>query len=106
MIASDKRALIAQGAEEALRREREHDPRVKGFWRDRNGQSNSVEEIEYKGCVITYPRPRMDSSRWTVNVASNDPHLLTKLGGVVVINDFESLDGAIVKAKRHVDGLY
>jgi hypothetical protein len=64
-----------------------------------------IEEI-YKGCVITYPKIRIDASRWTVNLGSNDPRLLAKLGGrIVVINDHISLEGAIAKAKCQVDEL-
>jgi hypothetical protein len=61
--------------------------------------------LDYKGCEITWPPVRRDSSRWTVNVASNNRTMFTKLGGCVVIDDFESLDNAIAKARRHIDGL-
>ena len=40
-----------------------------------------LEYLEYKGYIITDPRIRMDTSRWTVNVASNDGLLLAKLRG-------------------------
>jgi hypothetical protein len=61
-------------------------------------------ELEYKGCVITYPRIRIDTSGWTVNLASNDWQLLAKLGGKnKIFNDHHTLDGAIAQAKRYVD---
>ena len=63
--------------------------------------------IEYRGCLITYPLIRFDSSRWTVNVASDDWHLQAKIGnGSVVIVDYDSLDGAVAKAKAYVDTLH
>ncbi len=45
------------------------------------------------------------SGKWTVNLASNNPHLLGKLGGCVVIDDYKSIKGAIARAKRRVDEL-
>jgi hypothetical protein len=42
----------------------------------------------------------------SVNLCSNNPHLLNKLGGRnIVINDHASLKAAIAKAKCHVDDL-
>ena len=61
--------------------------------------------LDYRGCEITWPRTRIDSSRWTVNLCSNDPRLFAKLGGNVVIDDFASLENAIAKARRRVDEL-
>jgi hypothetical protein len=62
--------------------------------------------IDYKGYEITYPEVPMFPNRWTVNLYSNNPHLLSKLGGRnVVIDDHASLTAAIDKAKRHVDAL-
>jgi hypothetical protein len=109
MIAHDDVALITQGAEEALRQDRERDPRIKFMWADRNGRGGSTMEMcedEYKGYVISYPRVRIDSARWTVNLASNSSHLQAKLGpSAEVFNDPHSLDGAIAQAKRRVDEL-
>jgi hypothetical protein len=109
MLAEDAASLVTQGAEEALRQESERDPRIKGMWVDattgRASPAGNNIELEYKGCVISYPRIPMLSGQWTVNLASNNPHLLAKLGGCVVINDHGSIDGAIAKAKRHVDEL-
>jgi len=62
--------------------------------------------LDYKGYEITWPKVRHDSSRWIVNLASNSPHLLARLGGrTVVIDDFASLENAIEKARQHVDEL-
>ena len=61
--------------------------------------------LDYKGCEISWPEVRLDASRWTVNLSSNDRGLLAKLGGCVVIDDFKSLENAIAKARRHVDEL-
>jgi hypothetical protein len=62
--------------------------------------------LHYKGCEITYPQIRRDTSGWTVNLCSNNPSLFNKLGGqVIVINDHRSLENAIAQAKRHVDAL-
>jgi hypothetical protein len=103
----DDVALVTEGAKEALRQERERDPRIKLTWLDAAGRGDSSMEIEeeYKGCVITYPRIRRDTSGWTVNLSSNNRHLFTQLGGCVVIKNHVSLEGAIAEAKRRVDEL-
>jgi hypothetical protein len=108
MVSPEVVPLLMQGAQETLRQERERNQRgVKGTWADpQTGRFSSSEiEREYKGCVITYPRTPMFSGKWTVNLASNNPHLLTKLGGCVVIDSHISLDDAIAKAERRVDEL-
>lgn len=109
MLAEDAVSLVTQGAEEALRQERERDPRISGAWIDattgRADPASNTVQLEYKGCVISYPRIPMFPGQWTVNLASNNPHLLAKLGGCVVINDHRSIEGAIAKAKRRVDEL-
>lgn len=62
--------------------------------------------LDYKGYAIMYPRVRIDTSGWTVNLASNTPHLQAKLGpSAQVFKDYHSLDGAIAQAKRRVDEL-
>jgi DNA-binding transcriptional regulator YiaG len=62
--------------------------------------------LDYKGYEITYPPIRRDTSGWTVNLCSNNPHLFNKLGGRnIVISDHASLEAAIAKARRHVDEL-
>jgi hypothetical protein len=61
--------------------------------------------VGYRGFEISWPEIRIDSSRWTVNLSSDDPHLLTKLGGAQVFNDAKSLESAIQRAKLHVDSL-
>jgi len=79
----DDLSLITQGAEEALRQERERDPRLRFGWLDPTGRRSSSMEMveeEYKGYVISYPRIRIDSARWTVNLASNARHLQARLG--------------------------
>ena len=61
-------------------------------------------EVEYRGCVIAYPRLRRDTSSWEINLGSNNPDLFAKLGGrTVIIKDHTSLDNAITEAKRLVD---
>ena len=107
MVSPETVPLLMQGAQEALRQEQERNRRgIKGAWADpQTGRfSSSVQiELEYKGCVISYPRTPMFSGKWTINLASNNPHLLTKLGGCVVVDSHVSLDDAIAKAKRRVD---
>jgi hypothetical protein len=62
--------------------------------------------VDYKGYEITYPPIPMFPNKFTVNLCSNNPHLLNKLGGHnIVIDDHASLESAIAKAKRHVDEL-
>jgi hypothetical protein len=62
--------------------------------------------LDYKGYEISYPRVRIDTSGWTVNLCSNDPRMFNRLGGRnIVVSDHASLEGAIAKAKRHVDEL-
>jgi DNA-binding XRE family transcriptional regulator len=62
--------------------------------------------VDYKGYEITYPRTPMFPNKFMVNLCSNNPHLLNKLGGRnLVIDDHTSLEAAIAKAKRHVDDL-
>jgi Helix-turn-helix len=62
--------------------------------------------VDYKGYEITYPPVPMFPNKFTVNLCSNNPHLLNKLGGRnIVIDDYASLEAAIEKAKRHVDEL-
>jgi len=62
-------------------------------------------EIEYKGYVISYLKVRLDTSGWTVNVASNHLGLLNKLYGKTVFQDGHSQEAAIGKAKQYIDGL-
>jgi hypothetical protein len=62
--------------------------------------------LDYKGYAIIYPRVRVDTSGWTVNLASYAPHLQAKLGpSAEVFKDYHSLDAAIAQAKRRVDEL-
>ena len=63
--------------------------------------------IEYRECLIIYPQDRFGLSKWTVNVATIDWDLQAKIGpSDVVIEDEESLDNAIAKAKAFVDSLH
>ena len=106
LIDPDIVPLIRFGAEEALRRYLERDPTIEHTWIESlTGRDSSTQiEIEYKGYLITYPRVRLNSSGWTINVSSNYPHLLDRLGGrVLVIKSGVSLDDAIAQAKRRVD---
>jgi len=98
--------LIRFGAEEALRRYHERDPALSHTWIDTmSGRESSVQiEVEYKDFLIAYPRVRLDSAGWTINVASNYPHLLNRIGGrALVIKSGVSLDAAIAEAKRRID---
>jgi hypothetical protein len=62
--------------------------------------------IDYKGYEITYTPVPMFPNRWTVNLCSNNPHLLNRLGGrAIVVDDHTSLKAAIAKAMRYVDEL-
>jgi hypothetical protein len=62
--------------------------------------------VDYKGYEITYPPIPMFPNKFTVNLCSNNRHLFNKLGARnIVIDDHVSLEAAIAKAKRHVDGL-
>ena len=63
--------------------------------------------IEYRECLIITPHDGFDSSTWSVNVASIDWTLQSKIGPTdVVIDDDQSLDNAIAKAKAFVDSLH
>ena len=62
-------------------------------------------DVAYRGYLITYPKVRLDTSGWTINVASNDQELLMKLRGETVFQDGHSLEGAIEKAKQYIDEL-
>jgi hypothetical protein len=61
-----------------------------------------VSEIKelYRGCEFTWPAIRFDSANWSVNVASNDPSLLSR---AFVFKDGSSLEGAKAQARRFVD---
>jgi hypothetical protein len=62
--------------------------------------------VDYKGYEITYPPIPMFPNKFTVNLCSNNRHLFNKLGGrTIVIDDYGSIEAAVAKAKRHVDGL-
>lgn len=71
-----------------------------------DGKAPLTSPMHYKGFEITWPSPRIDSSKWTVNVGSDRPGLLQLIGGrIAIIDDFHSLDGAIQKAKRIIDSI-
>ncbi len=57
MIAPDKIALVTRGGEEALRRERERDPRIKVMWVDQAGRPAGTEQLHgfLRGSVIVPP---------------------------------------------------
>ena len=62
--------------------------------------------MDYRGCEITWPRVRIDSSRWTVNIVSSSFGLMAKLGGRVVIHDGVSIKAAVARARRYIDGAF
>lgn len=58
----------------------------------------------YKGFIISYPKIRIDTSGWTVNLGSEDRNLFLRLNPADGVHkDHVSLDGAIAKAKACVD---
>jgi hypothetical protein len=62
--------------------------------------------VDYKGYEITYPQIPMFPNKFTVNLCSNNRHLFNKLGGRnIVIDEYGSIEAAVAKAKRYVDGL-
>lgn len=54
---SEEIPLIAEGAKEALRQERERDPRIKGMWLDRTCRPAAVKELHgfLRGSVVIPP---------------------------------------------------
>jgi hypothetical protein len=63
--------------------------------------------LDYLGFVITWPAKPIFSDGWRVNLSSDNPHLLAKLGGEPkVFSDQWSLEGAIRKAQQDVDEVY
>jgi hypothetical protein len=61
---------------------------------------------DYRGYVIIHPEIRLDTSGWTVNLSSNSRSLIARLEQpCMVFTDGHSLDGAIAKAKRYIDGV-
>jgi hypothetical protein len=68
----------------------------------RTMERRMVPEIKelYRGCEITWPETRIHSAFWSVNLASNDPNLLSQ---ALVFNDGSSLEGAKAQARRFVD---
>lgn len=54
----------------------------------------------YRGCQITWPETRIHSACWSVNLASDNPNLLSR---AFVFNDGASLEGAKAQARRFVD---
>ena len=79
-----------------------YEERLAGFFTDpRTGEV----QLPYKGYVVAYPRVRIHSAYYTVNLASNEMGLQSKLGnGSLVFND-ATLEGAIAQTKRYVDSL-
>ena len=64
------------------------------------------QKLNYLGFVISWPRTQVRRDRWQVNLSSDFPHLLAKLGGEAkVFADFRSLEGAIQRAQQDVDEL-
>ena len=57
----------------------------------------------YNGYVITYPKIRLTSAKWDVNIASDNPNLMAKLQGKTVFDDGSSLEAAIAKAQQYID---
>jgi hypothetical protein len=67
----------------------------------------SEKKLDYLGFVITWLQTRLPNGSWRVMLTSDDPHLLTKLGGrAKEFMDSHSLEGAIRKAQQDVDELW
>jgi hypothetical protein len=63
-----------------------------------------TDEEKYRGYLIRWPKVRIDTRGYVVELSSDDPHLLARFGGLPVkCRDFDSLEGAIQQAKQHVD---
>ncbi|WP_439402872.1 helix-turn-helix domain-containing protein [Bradyrhizobium sp. DASA03068] len=61
--------------------------------------------IDYRGYEISYQSPPIFPNRWVINLSSTSPHLVNRLGqGNIILEDI-TLEGAVSKAKRYVDGL-
>jgi hypothetical protein len=64
-------------------------------------------KLDYLGFVITWPEKRTSGDGWRVNLTSNNPRLLAKLGGQAKeFRDLWSLEGAIQKAQQDVDEVF
>jgi hypothetical protein len=57
---------------------------------------------EYRGCEFVALNLMSDCCQ--VNITSDDPHLMARLGGNVIVRD-PSKDQAIAKAKQYVDAM-
>jgi hypothetical protein len=67
----------------------------------------SEKKLDYLGFVITWLQTRLPNGTWRVMLTSDDPYLLTKLGGrAKEFMDAHSLEGAIRKAQQDVDELW
>jgi hypothetical protein len=67
----------------------------------------SEKKLDYLGFVITWLQTRMPNGCWRVILTSDDPRLLTRLGGrTKEFSDSYSLEGAIRKAQQDVDELW
>ena len=67
----------------------------------------SEKKLNYLGFVITWAQARMFGDGWRVNLSSDDPRLLAKLGGrAKEFRDLNSLERAIQKAQQDVDELW
>jgi len=60
--------------------------------------------LHYKGYEGRFPKIPISAHKWTINLCSNDRHLLLKLGGNIPI-DGRTREEAIANVKRHVDEL-
>ena len=64
-------------------------------------------KLDYLGFMIAWPQARTPGDSWRVILSSDDPRLLTKLGGrAKEFRDSRSLEGAIRKAQQDVDELW
>ena len=64
-------------------------------------------KLDYLGFVIAWPAKRTSGDGWRVNLTSDNPRLLAKLGGQAKeFCDLWSLEGAIQKAQQDVDEVF
>lgn len=62
--------------------------------------------MPYRGYVISYLKVPLMTGKFVVNIASEDPHLLAKIGmKAEVIESSISYDDAMAKAKEFIDGV-
>jgi hypothetical protein len=70
---------------------------------DSQGYGMDIVAVEYRGFVITHPAVPIHTAGATVQVASDNTHLLSRLLGRHVFEDPRGQERAVAKAKRYID---